>query len=95
MIATHDATLIKILAIAKSVFPERINSTVSKLKVENVLKPPQNPITISILSPWLSATFSLNTPNANARIRVLNTFEINVAKGNELLKYDFTKNEMP
>lgn len=91
----HAVTLIKMLAKAIIIFPERISSTVSKLKVEKVLKPPQKPTTISIRRVGFAPNFSLKKPTASARTIQLITLEQSVAIGKTDLKFVFTNSEMP
>lgn len=45
----HKAQLIKMLAMAQPVMPSLMSSKVSKLKEENVLRPPQMPTMIRLL----------------------------------------------
>ena len=90
MSETHTVTLIKIFAIAINVLPERINSTVSKLKEEKVLNPPQNPAISRILNVEFEPIFSLNTPTINPKTIQLRILEHKVATGNTALKLSFT-----
>lgn len=79
--------LMRILAMAIIIFPERISSNVSKLKVENVLNPPQKPANINTLNEGFAIIFSLKIKTATARIRQLKMFEQSVATGKMLLKF--------
>lgn len=87
--------LIKIFAIAIIKLPERINSTVSALKVEKVLNPPQKPIKTNILKLWFVINFSLNTAIVIARIKQLKILEHSVARGKTDLKFDCTNAPIP
>lgn len=78
-----------------NILPERINSTVSKLKVENVLNPPQKPTTINNFKVGFAPNFSLNIPIASANTKQLTILDTNVAIGKEDLKFDFTNSEIP
>ena len=81
MTARQTDTLIKTFAKAIIKFPERINATVSKLKVEKVLNPPQKPTTSNIFNTGYPSILLLNTPTINAKIKQLTLFDKNVAKG--------------
>ena len=87
--------LIKTFAIANIVLPVFISSIVSKLKVEKVLNPPQNPTTINKRKAGLSPLFSEKYPTANASIMQLIVLEKKVANGSTDLKFDFTISEIP
>lgn len=91
--ATHEITLMQIFAIARIQFPERINSTVSKLKVEKVLNPPQNPVISSNrIIPKL--VFELIVKTTIASIAELKIFDISVEVGKEFSALFFSKYEM-
>lgn len=67
------------MAIAQ--LPDFIKRNVSLLNVEKVLKPPQKPMMRNAFIS-LDCIFPANNPTAKAMITQLNTFAINVAKGN-------------
>ena len=73
--------LIARLRMANKIFPVRNNSTVSKLNVEKVLKPPQKPVMIKNLSNGFTFVLSANTKTVIAKIMQLIMFEKNVASG--------------
>lgn len=87
MIVIHVSMLIKILIIAIVLLPVLKSSTVSKLKVENVLKPPQNPTNTSNLIVGLTGILVLNKNSVSAIIKQLMVFDKNVAKGKFVLKF--------
>ena len=70
-----------ILAIAQLISPFRINSAVSKLKVENVLNPPHNPITIISRKFSCSAFLKDDRKKINARITTADILDKKVATG--------------
>lgn len=86
--------VIKIFAMAYIIFPLRINSTVSKLKEEKVLKPPQIPVIIKNFMLLVSG-FEFSNATVTARIIQLKIFEASVAMGNEVLKRLGMYNEIP
>lgn len=90
----QSTTLTKTFAAPSMKFPRRKISNVSKLKVENVLKPPQNP-TIINMRKLLSWSFVAKTESAMPMITQLSTFEINVAIGNAVSENCFTPIETP
>jgi hypothetical protein len=57
------------------------NSNVSKLNVENVLKPPQIPVKMNIFKLGFAWILSLNAIKVIAKIRQLKTLEDRVAIG--------------
>jgi len=93
--AKQTIILIKIFANAKAVWPCLSRSMVSKLKVENVLKPPQNPVMINNFNEGLSVILSANIPTANARTKQLIAFETKVATGKTKAKLFCMITEMP
>ena len=62
--------------------PFRINSKVSKLKVEKVLNPPQKPITIKYLRKLEASILVENKVKATLRTKQLSTFAMRVPYGN-------------
>ena len=73
--------LIRIFAMAIPLFPLLKSSTVSKLKVEKVLNPPQKPITIRTANELFVKIFSLKIPTTIARTTQLIIFDTSVASG--------------
>ncbi len=84
-----------ILAIAYIIFPLRINSTVSKLNVENVLKPPQKPVMIKNFQVEEISVLLIKNVIVTASIIQLNALETNVAKGKMVLNRIVIKIEIP
>lgn len=81
IVPIHIIMLMAMLRIAYCICPVRNSSTVSKLKEEKVLKPPQKPITRKkrIAGEYsFPPTYNTSKP----RIRQLKKLEINVAIGN-------------
>ncbi len=74
-----------ILASAMIRLPFLISSKVSKLKVENVLNPPQNPITISGFKKSDDSILFEKVNMVSPKIMQLKTFAVNVPSGNSLL----------
>ena len=74
----QNATFIKMFNVASIKFPFRINSKVSKLKVEKVLNPPQNPIIIRYLRKLEFSILEEKTYKAKLIIVQAKTLEINV-----------------
>ncbi len=68
--------------------PDFIKSTVSALKVENVLKPPQMPTKTNIFIFGFDINLSLKKAIVAASMIQLNTFEHKVAIGKTDLKFD-------
>lgn len=58
--------------------PFLINSNVSKLKVEKVLNPPQNPITIRYFKKYEFSIFDEKNEMKSAKTKQLKVLEINV-----------------
>jgi hypothetical protein len=71
----------KILDRAKKVLPFLNNSTVSKVKEEYVLKPPQNPVIIKSLIAALRLNLSTLKISIAPKTTQLKKFAVNVAKG--------------
>ncbi len=80
--STQIPTLIKTLITASPKLPDLINSKVSRLKVEKVLKPPQNPVIAKSIKALLSGIFLRKKNTRQANIIELKTLDIRVASGN-------------
>lgn len=85
----------RIFVIAKAALPARMSSTVSKLKVEKVLKPPQIPTMMNERAPMLISVRWLKYVIVKARIAQLITLEKRVAIGKDDLKLVRTNSETP
>tara|TARA_Y100000588_G_C13498644_1_gene604229 strand:+ start:102 stop:446 length:345 start_codon:yes stop_codon:yes gene_type:complete len=92
--ARHKKTFIKTLQNAIIVLPDLSKYRVSKLKVENVLNPPQKPIIKNEENKLLSSLF-IHAYNVIPRIIQLNVFENKVAKGNRVEEKRKTNLETP
>lgn len=90
----HVSMLIKILIIAIVVLPVLNSSTVSKLKVENVLNPPQKPTNTINFIAGFTGSLALKKNSVNAIIKQLMVFDKNVAKGKFVLKVACTNTPM-
>jgi len=69
------------LRMANKIFPVRNNSTVSKLKVEKVLKPPQKPVIIKNFNKGFTFVLSAKIKTVTAKIIQLIMLEQKVAIG--------------
>jgi len=69
------------LRMANKIFPVRNNSTVSKLKVEKVLKPPQKPVIIKNFNKGFTFVLSAKIKTVTAKIIQLIILEQKVASG--------------
>lgn len=70
---------------ANKKLPDFISSTVSKLNVENVLKPPQNPVSKKRMKVSLDKILPRVSDNTNAKIKQLTTFDVRVETGRDTL----------
>jgi hypothetical protein len=89
MIEKQTPRLRTIFRMATIPLPPRISSIVSKLKAENVLKPPQNPVITKKRSQGWAIILSESKPIVKARIRQLKKLEMKVANGktvNDILR---------
>lgn len=92
-VAKRQAAIIEsILTIASPSIPLCKSSTVSRLKLENVVKPPQNPVTSNIRHNGFKCIFTKIRPIKNPAKKLPNTLQTKMLQGNNRSKFINSKN---
>ncbi len=82
VVIKQPITLSSTFPVAHNQRPACTSSSVSKLKVEKVLKPPQKPTAIRIFTSGVMYSFVVARPTNKPRIKQAVKFTINVPLGN-------------